>query len=300
MEEQLDNTNCFIKLDSLYEILTDFYFLAKIRYNKNSNKTNESNSKDRNTHEKKIFDYFKNNLDDNNLELYKKHKNIFQIENDSNCYFNSEHYYYSSNESISLIDINKKQNEFFLTFEKFYKSFQSKIFDLIKDETLYHNIFKIAPKNSNINENKINQNILKIINNNISNNKQNSNNKNALKYFLFDENENKDLDNSSKEIENYNFFEFIKNQKMKKSCFDFITNNEYFKDNLKNIFFVIKNKEQFKNFFFEFFQNENLISNKDFNNNNNSLSINYNSYINKTSENLDNVNLDFLRVSNFI
>ncbi len=292
MEEQSDNIKIIIKLDYLYEILSDFYFIAKIRYEKNGNINDENYERDYYSKQKNIFKYFKNNIDDNNFNLFKNHKNIFQIEDNKDSYFNSDLYYYSRNESMSVMEIDKKQNNFFLFYENFYKVFKLKILELTNDETFYYNYYhKIYHKDYNLNEKKINQNLYKIINNNISNNniKQTNFNKNNSKYFFYYDDETNKSNFFTADMQNIKFLEFLKNQNLINSSCKMIFDLKNYIGNLKDVFFVIKNKEHFKNFFFEFLNDVN-----------NDESINYNTYNYETKKNIDNINSDFLRVSKFL
>jgi len=310
MEEELcENQKLIIRLDSLYEILTNFFTIAKIRYNKDSDLLNisidDENKNNKNTNN--IFDFFKSNLEDNENHnynnLFKKEYNIFHIDNNSKSFFNSEFYYYNSIQSISQIEVNKKMKEFFLFLDKYIENFKNNLYELIKDETLYYNHYSNKssniPKKSIHKENKINENFLKIINNNISinNNKDKLNEKKTKRvFFIYDETHNESTIGLKGQTNSCSFYEFIRNQKIKKSCFDFISKNiEDFKNNCLKVFVTFKSKSQFKDFFFEFLKNQNFqnINNKKDFDKNESISVDYN--INSTK--IDYINLDFLRVS---
>lgn len=313
MEEALECSQLLIPLNSLITILSDFHFIANIRYNKISNFYNASKDKENDTDKDKIFDFFKKNLDEQRFNLFRKEKNFFHVENNSNSEFSSDHYYYTSNESISLIEINKKQKDFYTFFDNFFNSFKNKISLIIQNERFYYNksndtyngLGEITSNNRGNNKNKdITDNFLKIISNNIiMNNKNNSNNynnkTNSNKFFIFLECENNcDNDNKNNKIHNLHsnhkgisFSDFIKNQKPKQSCFDLISDKKAYSndDNLKNILLVIKNEKDFKNFFMEFVIDIDRIQRE-------SPRLNSNPSLIKTNEQKGFINLEFLRV----
>ncbi len=321
MEEALTFSKLKIPLDSLFTILSDFRFFAKIRYKKDLNLQNPTDTKEIINNKNNIFDFFKKNLEDkSNFNLFKKEKNIFDVENSQNSYFNSEYYYYTSNESISQIENNKKQNEFFSWFENFFINFKMKVFEFTKDENRFYNTisgnfvendYKIH-KSRNDKEcernNALSDNYLKIIKKNIASNHNQINNsinykvnkeKNGTrKFFMFLENNTKDN----------KYEEFIRNQKQhEKFCFDYISSkcNKLQESSTNKILLVIKSETEFKSFF-----NELIIENKSTNNENskafnneliysdNHNIINYNLSTIKTNEHKENLkNVDFFRVN---
>lgn len=312
MVEATDFLHLKIPLNCLLTILSNFQLFAKIRFNdlsdNNSNiRTNANNSNE--TKKENYLKLCKNNYDENNLNLFKKEKNIFRVENNPNTNFSSDNYYYTSNEQFSVIELNKKQNDFLAFFDLFFDNFTNKIKELIKDEALYYDFNdRFCDENKRSDNNvftkpyALSDNYMKIISNNIPNNFNNRNNKSSkaitkYKYFLYEET---NKSNFSSAIKN-DFENYVSSLKANKCCFDNIS--DYRKEktlkSFKDIFIIFKSEKNLKRFFIEFINNDKNNEkevNKDLNNLNKNAKTDYDTNNILSTEQNNISNIDFSRV----
>lgn len=305
MEENNEKgESVLIRIDYLYGILANFNYISKIKYeriNMLKSSSEKNPCKDHQPESNKIFEFMER-LNDENLNLFKKEKNIFNIEsNNPEADFQSDYFYYISNEPISQLDINKRQTTFYNFFQKFFENFKFKILEFIKYEENYIN--HTQAKEEEINNLSANKKICKnSLNVNYHNNKNMNDytscgNKSLNKFLLYVYNNEKENDHTT----NLNFENFLNIQNNIKDNKSVYYNYENFRAFAKNIYLKLENKTQLKDFFFIFINDDVLDNRYNIKNNN----PNYNKQAEDSDLNTkrgiksSDINEDFLRVIKF-